>query len=163
MAMQNSLDTNGGEGPKADDPDALTKSDILTRDKGKAPAEESAASQADQPSSSAATNGTQTSPVAQISSSAPHTEPVHDPAVTTRIQFKHPAGRIVRRFAFADPVRRIYEWLKAEPIEGREGQDFELINMGKNLIESLDVSIADAGLKNSTVMVEFSGGAEDEE
>ncbi|KAI7567856.1 hypothetical protein KC346_g20636, partial [Hortaea werneckii] len=81
----------------------------------------------------------------------------------TRIQFRYSGGRIVRRFALDDPVRRIYEWLKASPFEGQEAKDFELICMGKNLIASLDASIAEAGLKNGTVMVEFTGGEEEEE
>ena len=61
----------------------------------------------------------------------------------------------MRRFLLYDPVRRIYEWLKAAPFEGKEGADFELISMGKNLIEMLDVPISEAGLKQGTVMVEF--------
>ena len=63
----------------------------------------------------------------------------------------------MRRFRVSDPVRRIYEWLKASPLEGKEGQDFELISIGKNLIEMLEVPIAEAGLKQGTVMVEFLG------
>ena len=33
--------------------------------------------------------------------------------------------------------------------------NFELVSMGKNLIESKDQTIEEAGLKNGTVMVEF--------
>ena len=92
---------------------------------------------------------------ASISSSNPHTEPATDPNTTTRIQFRHPNGRIVRRFALADTVRRIYEWLKASPVEGKEGVDFDLIFMQKNLLDMLDETIETAGLRNGTVMVEF--------
>ena len=63
---------------------------------------------------------------------------------------------MVRRFAQDDSVQRIYEFLKAEPLEGKEGADFELVSMGKNLIDSRDATIDAAGLKNGTVMVEFS-------
>ena len=70
-------------------------------------------------------------------------------------QFRHPDGRIVRRFALSDPVSRIYEWLKASPIEGKEGLAFELVFMQKNLMGFLRESIEQAGLKNGTVMVEF--------
>ena len=97
-----------------------------------------------------------TSPFQAISSANPHTEPPQDPE-STRIQFRHPAGRVIRRFLVSDQVRRIYEWLKAAPLEGKEGANFELIFLGKNMIDSLDKTIEDAGLKNGTVMVEFSG------
>ncbi len=97
----------------------------------------------------------QSSPFTSISATNPHTEPAPDPATTTRIQFRHPNGRVVRRFALNDSVRRIYEWLKADPIESKEGAEFELIFMQKNLLEHLQETIEQAGLKNGTVMVEF--------
>ena len=158
MAMQNSLENNGG--PVPDDPDALTKSDILTRDKGKAPVHaDPDVSIPDAAPGPPGTNGTSaTSPFAQIPSTRPHQEPGNDPNTTTRIQFRHPSGRVVRRFATSDPVRRLYEWLKAEPLAGKEGKDFELVAMGKNLIDSLDETVEEARLKNGTVMVEFVGG-----
>jgi hypothetical protein len=87
-------------------------------------------------------------------SNNPHVEPEMG-AEVTRIQFRHSNGRIVRRFRVDDTVRRIYEWLKADPLEGKEGVVFDLKGMGKDLIEYLDETIEDAGLKNGTVMVEF--------
>ncbi|KAJ4563343.1 UBX domain protein Ubx2 [Exophiala dermatitidis] len=93
----------------------------------------------------------------QIPSDRPHAEPAAGPGVT-RVQIRHPGGRIVRRFAEDDPVQRIYEYLKAEPIEGKTGVPFELVSMGKNLIDSREQTIAEAGLKNGTVMVEFTEG-----
>jgi UBX domain-containing protein 7 len=98
----------------------------------------------------------------QISSSKPHIEPANDPKTTTRIQFKHPTGRVIRRFGIQDPVRRLYEWLKAEPLEGKDGVKFELKRMpqGKDLLEDLDKTIDEAKLKQGTVMIEF---IEDEE
>ena len=97
----------------------------------------------------------ETTPFSQIPSDRPHAEPAAGAGIT-RVQIKHPAGRIVRRFAESDPVQRIYEFLKAEPLEGREGAEFELISIGKNLMDSRDERIDEAGLKNGTVMVEFS-------
>lgn len=144
MALQNSLDNN--EGPKDEDPDALTKDGESDKGKGKA------ADEVVEPSSST------TSPFDQISSTNSHTEPtVTDPKVTTRIQFRGGPGRpIVRRFNLSDPVRTIFEWIKADhPWEGKEGAVFDLSFTGKNLMEQLDVSIEDAGLKNASVMVEF--------
>jgi hypothetical protein len=67
----------------------------------------------------------------------------------------------VRRFSLQDPVQRIYEWLKAEPFEGKEGVDLELMFMGKNLLELLDETIEGAKLKNGSVMVEFVGTEDD--
>lgn len=150
MALQNSLD-NGGQGPKDDDPDALTKADVA--DKGKAKAEEPVEEES-------IPNGN--SPFAQISSENPHTEPAATEPNTARIQFRGGPGRpIVRRFTLSDPVRRIYEWIKAgHPWEGKEGADFDLSFMGKNLLENLDSTIEAAGLKGASVMVEFTGSDE---
>ena len=125
----------GGSGTAVHDPDALTR-DICN---------------------------TQASPAAgesifkSISSSSPHVEPPQDPESTTRIQFKHPTGRIIRRFGMTEQVRRIYEWLKSEPLEGKDGVEFELKTspQGKNLIEMLNETVAGAGLKQGTVMIEF--------
>ncbi|KAI0395757.1 hypothetical protein F5Y17DRAFT_422180 [Xylariaceae sp. FL0594] len=147
LAMQNSLESQGGpSGTSVLDPDKLTKpsSDV---DKGKSVA-------TDEPAGAA----TSDSVFSLISSTAPHSEPAHDPATTTRIQFRHSGGRVIRRFAVSDPVRRIYEWLKSEPLEGQEGVNFELKLMpqGMDLISELDKTINDtAGLKQGTVMIEF--------
>ena len=97
---------------------------------------------------------TETNDFAQIPSDRPHTEPGAGAGVT-RVQIRHPGGRIVRRFAEQDPVQRIYEHLKAEPLEGKDGSAFELVSMGKNLMDVRNESIESAGLKNGTVMVEF--------
>lgn len=169
MAMQASL-ANGSASKEEDDPDALTRAPNAVNGKGKAPASASDAMETtDNEPAAAAANGTSAArkdtPFTRISGTQPHEEPTStDPKETTRIQFRYSGGRVVRRFLLTDPVRRIYEWLKASPFEGQEGKDFELIAMGKNLIESLDVPIGEAGLKNGTVMVEFVDGAgEDEE
>ncbi|ATY60429.1 UBX domain (Ubx5) [Cordyceps militaris] len=149
MALKNSLSGPGAGGsgssggnststPSIHDPDALTK------DQGKA-AEDSTA---DEPSSRA---------FAQISSTNPHAEPANDPATTTRIQFRHANGRVIRRFQVTDTVRTLFEWLKAEPFEGKEGVVFELKKMpqGQDLMETLEATIEEAGLKQGTVMIEF--------
>ena len=146
MALKNSLASAGSSSstptPNVHDPDALTKSPAPKNeeeDKGKEPEKAPA------------------SPFHKISSMYPHTEPENNPATTTRIQFRHPNGRIIRRFNMSDPVRRIYEWLKAEPLEGKEGIEFELKKMpaGQDLIEILGKTIEEAGLKQGTVMIEF--------
>ncbi|KAI9772225.1 MAG: hypothetical protein M1840_000974 [Geoglossum simile] len=160
MALQNSMVSGGlPNDPRDDDPDALTRvSGNIGKGKGKA--------QEDDPQQygeedlmemeTVDTNGHgSTSPFMQIPSTNPHIEPTANPATTTRIQFRHSGGRVIRRFALSDHIMRIYEWLKAEPLEGRAGVEFELVCMGKNLIEVLHSSIEQAGLKNQTVMVEF--------
>ncbi|PVH88503.1 hypothetical protein DL98DRAFT_478487 [Cadophora sp. DSE1049] len=152
LALKNSLANNGSPGPKPDDPDDLTKSFGDVKGKGKETAEQDVAEEAN--GSGQAQSDT---PFSRISSTNPHVEPAAGP----RIQFRHPNGRVVRRFNQDDTVRTIYEWLKAEPLEGKEGVPFELKEgggMGKemrDLIEYLDVTIKDAGLGGGTVMVEF--------
>ena len=159
MALQASL--AGTEGRRDSDPDDLTRSvgnvGNVPEGKGKEP------DNADSMSLSelSPTNGTSSaaaSPFSAISSLNPHTEPPPEAASITRIQFRHPNGRVVRRFSLTDPVRRIFEWLKASPLEGKEGVEFELIFMQRNLAEMLDDTIEQAGLKNGTVMIEFIEG-----
>jgi hypothetical protein len=125
LALQNSLANGHATGPKEHDPDDLTKSiDDLGKGKGKEVQEDIM----DLDTSDTNFSGTENSTFARISSAIPHVEPPNNPATTTRIQFRHSSGRIIRRFTTSDPVRRLYEWLKSEPIEG---------------------------LKNGTVMVEY--------
>lgn len=139
MALKNSLANQeaGSSGssstPNMHDPDALTKQD--------------AEKEASAPLSK----------FAQISSTNPHDEPDNNPVTTTRIQFRHPTGRVIRRFYLHDRVQRIYEWLKSAPLEGRNGVEFELKKMpqGQDLIDMLDSTIDEAGLKQGTVMIEF--------
>jgi hypothetical protein len=150
MALKNSLagaeSSGSASTPNVFDPDALTKSPAPpgSEDKGKEPEQAEAAPSAQ-------------SPFSQISSTNPHVEPDNNPATTTRIQFRHPNGRVIRRFNLQDTVRRIYEWLKAEPLEGRENVEFELKKMpqGQDLIDNLDGTIEENGLKQGTVMIEF--------
>lgn len=156
MALRNSLE-NGGNGsssaPKVHDPDALTRPTDST--KGKERADEEPAQAAPEPEPEAPS--TENSVFAQIASDRPHVEPPIDPATVTRLQVRNPPQRIIRRFRLDEPVRRIYEWLKAEPLPGKEGLEFELKSMpgGVNLLDVIDQTIKEAGLANGTVMVEF--------
>lgn len=149
MAMRNSLSEGAASGPKSEDPDDLTRSTENVKGKGRADEpEDDVMEEADEEAGN--------SVFASIPSDRPHTEPAADPATTTRIQFRHPAGRVIRRFALSDPVQRIYEWLKAEPpVEGKAGVEFELNSLGTNLIESLETNIESAGLKNGTVNIGY--------
>ena len=152
MAMQNSMQNNGGgASTKAADPDFLTRDELAG--KGKAPEDPMDVADMGIPVSNGQTEPAEPTPFTRIPADRPHEEPT-DPASSTRIQFRWSGGRVVRKFALKETVQRLYEWLKASPLDGKEGVDFELIAMGKNLIDSLDQSIEEAGLKNGTVMVE---------
>ncbi|EEP82898.1 conserved hypothetical protein [Uncinocarpus reesii 1704] len=154
MALQNSLE--GQAAPKHEDPDELTRSISDIKGKGKATAASDDLKNTDSQAENGQDQGDESSRLFKsIQSNQPHQEPEANPATTTRIQFRHSSGRIIRRFALSDPIRRLYEWLKASPIEGKAGLEFELVSMGQNLITMLDASIADAGLKNGTVMVGY--------
>lgn len=153
MALQNSLaptEPSARDG----DPDDLTRSVGNLGSSNGRPSDEDASIVDVQDETNQAEGSSSSSPLTAISSSIPHTEPPPE-VPSTRIQFRHPNGRIVRRFGLSEQVRRIYEWLKASPLEGKEGVEFELICMSKNLIDHLDETIEQAGLKNSSVMVEF--------
>jgi hypothetical protein len=157
-AMQASLDTQSREGTalKVDDPDDLTRSvgDLAGKGKGKAASSNREGDVTPISEDDAQESGSVASPFLSIRTDRPHVEPALGPGVT-RIQFRHSAGRVIRRFEVSEPVLRIYEWLKAEPLEGREGVAFELIAVGKNLMELAKETIEQAGLKNGTVMIEF--------
>lgn len=154
MALQNSLNANGGsKQPNIQDPDELTKSIGALAENGQFSAG-STGSAAGEPAAAAP----QESAFARIPSDRPHVEPPADPKTTTRLQVRNPPGRIIRRFRLDEPVSRIYEWLKAEPLPGKEGMEFELKSMppqSADLIEHLDETIQEAGLANAVVMLEF--------
>lgn len=150
LAMKNSLGAEAAQSKKLEDPDDLTRSSGDVKGKGKAVDDE------DVDMDKADEDGPAKSAFSSIPGNLPHVEPPADPATTTRIQFRHPTGRVIRRFALDDPVRRIYEWLKAEPaLPDKAGVEFELNSMGRNLIDVLEESVGDAGLKNGTVMIGY--------
>jgi len=151
LALQNSLAPTGGAGHKEEDPDELTKrSGDMDKGKAKEVDEDMPDAKASHSQSSSA------SPFSHISSTDPHVEPSGNPGnEITRIQFRHSNGRVVRKFRTDETVRRMFEWLKAEPLEGKAGLEFDLKGQGKDFINYLDETIADAGLKNGTVMVEY--------
>lgn len=150
-ALQASLASQNDEHKSvpAEDPDDLTRSVGDLRGAPLAPTND--AMDVDE---NGAEEVAESSEFAQIPSDHPHTEPAAGPGIT-RVQIRHPGGRIVRRFAEQDPVQRIYEYLKAEPLEGKDGAAFDLVSMGKNLMVARHETIESASLKNGTVMVEF--------
>ncbi|KAI9491662.1 hypothetical protein BDB00DRAFT_475021 [Zychaea mexicana] len=78
-----------------------------------------------------------------------------DIANSTRIQLRMADGkRVIRRFLKTDPVRYLFEFVKAEVPETQE-RPFELVFNRKQLIESLDQPIQEAGLVNAAVNFVF--------
>ncbi|KKK17717.1 hypothetical protein P175DRAFT_0502647 [Aspergillus ochraceoroseus IBT 24754] len=153
MALRNSLGHDALQPRRMEDPDDLTRSVEDVKGKGRAVDEEDIGMEE---AGAGGDAGTEVSLFSSIPSDQPHTEPPADPATTTRIQFRHPTGRVIRRFALNDPVRRIYEWLKADPpLADKAGVEFELNSMGRNLIDVLDLTVEAAGLKNGTVMIGY--------
>ncbi|KAL0074327.1 putative UBX domain protein [Phycomyces blakesleeanus] len=72
-------------------------------------------------------------------------------ADSTRIQFRLVDGkRVIRRFMKTDPVRYLFEFVKAE-VPQTEQQGFELVFNRKQLIDMLEQTIQEAGLENSAV------------
>ncbi|KAK2750133.1 hypothetical protein FQN57_004628 [Myotisia sp. PD_48] len=158
MAMRNSLE--GKPQSRQPDPDELTRSIGDIKGKGKVVTEvdkdeDMAGTQDETEDGEDTAPGEAESQFLKIPSNRPHTEPSPDPATTTRIQFRHSSGRVIRRFGLSETVQRLYEWLKASPLEDKAGVPFELVSMGQNLIGLLDQTVEEAGLKNGTIMVGF--------
>lgn len=92
---------------------------------------------------------------------ADHAEPS---GAAVRIQIRFPNGkRLVHKFdADNDKVVTIYQWLKHVLLAAEElaygiepGARFSISCVGKpKLIDSLDLTIADAGLKNASILLE---------
>jgi UBX domain-containing protein 7 len=155
IAMANSLEAANGSAtrPSVHDPDELTAS-VHDIGKGKEKADDTDLTEQEPTSTEQAGSAIA---FQRIPHDRPHEEPANNPATTTRIQFRHSGGRVIRRFAVEDRVQRIYEWLKAEPLEGRAEMQFELKVMpqGRDLLEDLNKTIGEAGLKQATVMIEY--------
>ncbi|KAK6340772.1 UBX domain-containing protein 7 [Orbilia brochopaga] len=180
LALQQSLGvgSGGGSGGGSGAED-LSDPDLLTKAEGKRRAmdmdeDEDLIDLDDEPMTGAAptaSGGAAAAPAepvsvfASIAKNKHHSEPPANAPGVTRVQFRMPDGaRVVRRFALGDKVERIFEYVKADllPEQGRkvgdEGfadKEFGLQSLGKNLIEMLDVSIEEAGLKMATIMVDI--------
>jgi UBX domain-containing protein 7 len=170
LAMQASLAQGEEAGPSraaaATDPDDLTRSlPDLKANTADAASGTARAPRGDTPMPEAEPEpnnvaSTHDPTFAAVASDRSHTEPAATDPGTTRIQFRHPEGRVVRRFLLADPVERLYEWLKAEPLAGLEGKEFALSFMGRNLLADVQEgkNIEGAGLRNGSVNVEVVEG-----
>lgn len=156
LAVQNSL--GGSSTPAADDPDAFTKEaedDLMDFEESESKGKEVSATEVEE----------EPSVFDRIRADRHHAEPPPGPE-TTRIQFKmHDGTRVVRRFLLKDRVERLFEYVKADLLpdreakkpeggSGGESKEFGLVGLGKKLIDYLDQTVDEAGLKNGTVMVE---------
>jgi len=166
-AMMRSLNNGEEIAGVHHDPDELTREHDKDKGKGKQPEEVNLIEfdDDDMPSSSAPAGK---SPFQTISKTNHHVEPPMGSPGITRIQFRLADGsRVVRRFALGDKVSRLYEWIKAdllpeqaaksgeEVVEATSDKQFELVSMGKNLIDRLDSTLEEAQLKMGTVMIEL--------
>lgn len=165
LALKNSLNNGTEESGVRHDPDELTREEERGKGKGKQAEEDNLIDfDDDEPPAFEET------PFQAISKKNNHVEPPMDPKNPriTRIQFKLADGsRMIRRFSLDDQVIRIYEWIKAdllpeqaakkgeEVTEAISNKQFELVSMGKNLIDQLDSTLEEAQLKMGTVMIEF--------
>jgi hypothetical protein len=167
MAMQNSLRNGGSGGETSSDPDELTKLGTTTNFEGGDLMEFEDAKERLTPEIPEEDKGDRV--FWKIRSDRHHAEPPPGREVT-RIQFKMSDGsRVVRRFFMKDRVERLFEYVKADLLpeqqekrrssegEGESivGKEFELVNLGTKLIDFLDQTVADAGLKMGTIMVEI--------
>lgn len=85
-----------------------------------------------------------------------HHEPPNKPGITTRIQIRIGDGRrLVRRFnAIDDTVKTIYEVVKSD-VEGFSDCRFMLSSHDReDLLDKLNLTLEDAGLKNSSLLLE---------
>lgn len=74
---------------------------------------------------------------------------------STRIQIRFPNGkRLIQKFNISDKVLVIYQWLKLSQNEYPRFNLSNSANRSLKLIESLDLSIQDAGLKNASLLLE---------
>ncbi|KAK6521462.1 hypothetical protein TWF506_001675 [Arthrobotrys conoides] len=171
MALQQSLGVGAtqAENGESEDPDLLTRKegkqkavnegDLINLDEDIADAPPVA------PAAAEASAAEPVSVFASIAKNKHHSEPPAGAPAVTRVQFRLPDGaRAVRRFTLADSVERIFEYVKADLLpeqatktgdEGLADKEFELKCLGKNLIDHLDVSIEEAGLKMATIMVDI--------
>lgn len=165
LATRNSLNDNEECSTLMhDDPDALTREQKVAhqKDKGKQ-LEENNLIELNGNDLTTLPSTPKQSSFQKIPQKIHHIEPRMGPGITA-IKFKLADGsHVVRRFALTDKVVRIYEWIKADllPQQAAQGgediadKQFELVSMSKNLIDDLDSTLEEAGLKQRTVMIEF--------
>ncbi|KAG0274221.1 hypothetical protein BGZ95_009993 [Linnemannia exigua] len=83
-----------------------------------------------------------------------HEEPT-DLATSTRIGFRLSDGsRLMHRFPKSAPVRALFEYIKSE-VEDARSQPFELVFIGKPLLDYVDKTLTEVGVENAQIMVQM--------
>ncbi|KAF9930760.1 hypothetical protein FBU30_011296 [Linnemannia zychae] len=83
-----------------------------------------------------------------------HEEPT-DLANSTRIGFRLSDGsRLMHRFSKSAPVRVLFEYIKSE-VEDARTQPFELVFLGKQLLDDVDKTLSEVGVENAQIMVQM--------
>ncbi|KAK3847441.1 MAG: hypothetical protein J3R72DRAFT_431388 [Linnemannia gamsii] len=83
-----------------------------------------------------------------------HEEPT-DLATSTRIGFRLSDGsRLMHRFPKSAPVRVLFEYIKSE-VEDARSQPFELVFIGKQLLDDVDKTLTEVGVENAQIMVQM--------
>ncbi|KAF9146897.1 hypothetical protein BGX30_005107 [Mortierella sp. GBA39] len=83
-----------------------------------------------------------------------HEEPT-DLATSTRIGFRLSDGsRLMHRFPKSAPVRALFEYIKSE-VEDARTQQFELVFIGKQLLDDIDKTLTEVGVENAQIMVQM--------
>ncbi|KAF3916009.1 hypothetical protein AA313_de0210092 [Arthrobotrys entomopaga] len=169
FALQQSLGVEGGNDSTESDPDLLTKSEgkrkAVTQEEDLINLDDDVSIVTSPSGGKASAPAEPISVFASIAKNKHHSEPPANAQGVTRVQFRLPDGsRIVRRFLLADKVERVFEYVKADLLpeqatktgdEEMADKEFELKSLGKNLIDLLDSSIEEAGLKMATIMVDL--------
>ncbi|KAG0337821.1 hypothetical protein BG004_007484 [Podila humilis] len=83
-----------------------------------------------------------------------HEEPT-DAATSTRIGFRLSDGsRLMHRFSKGAKVRALFEYIKSE-VEDARTQPFELVFIGKQLLDDVDKTLSEVGVENAQIMVQM--------
>ncbi|KAG0312612.1 hypothetical protein BGZ99_009371 [Dissophora globulifera] len=83
-----------------------------------------------------------------------HEEP-KSTANSTKIQFRLSDGsRLVHGFSKDAPVRALFEFVKAK-VEEAQSQPFELVFIGKPLLDDVDKTLAEMGIQQAQIMIQM--------
>ncbi|KAG0039724.1 hypothetical protein BGZ82_007026 [Podila clonocystis] len=83
-----------------------------------------------------------------------HEEPT-DASNATRIAFRlNDGSRLVHKFSKDAKVRALFEYIKSE-VEDARTQPFELVFIGKQLLDDVDKSLTEVGVENAQILVQM--------
>ncbi|KAG0358193.1 hypothetical protein BG005_002611 [Podila minutissima] len=83
-----------------------------------------------------------------------HEEPT-DASNATRIAFRlNDGSRLVHKFSKDAKVRALFEYIKSE-VEDARTQPFELVFIGKQLLDDVDKTLTEVGVENAQILVQM--------